>query len=867
VASAIPLRLLIKGEPLDRVEEETRTILPLLRVKDVADIVVVYRQGARALAGRTRDLASFDDGEFDQAAFEARLDRISPMVVGWYRVARLRACVLAGDHAQALAAGEEARRLLPFFAGTTAARDFHIFHALAGAALFSQASAPEQERWLSTLHEHTEKLARWAAANPATFRHSHALLAAELARLEARPEEAAGLYEESIQEARAQGFLGDEALAYERAAAFYRERGALSVATALAGEARSCYLRWGAEGKARQIQRLYPRLAPASPPFAAGSTVVTRSEDIDLLSVVKTSQALSGEVLRENLVRTLMQVLLAQSGAACGTLLLVRDGSLGIEAEADSDERGTRVRRLHGMAATSSPALPHGIVQYVWRTGERLALDDARAEPRFARDDYLARVQPRSVLCMPIRRQAEVVGILYLENAALAGAFTPQRLFVLELLAAQAAISLENARFVEQEHAARAAAEQGRARAALMAEASALLSESLDFRVVLERLATLMVRHLADWCIVDLVERGQVRRVAGAHREVEKAAALLGQQDRYPRIWTPSAAVSNVIRSGEAFFAAGSATDGGAGSVMSVPLLIRGEVVGTITLATDQGGRAFERDDLALAQEIAQRAATAVDNARLYLSAQDSVRLRDEFLSVASHELNTPMTAMMLTLQGLSSDVPAVDERTAQWRQMVGLAERQGRRLSRLVEELLDATRIHRGDLPLRLEAVDLGRTVKEAVDRYQPEIARAGYRVALELAPGVCGRWDPLRLEQVVLNLLSNALKFGGGQPVEVKVEPAGEAARLSVTDHGMGIEPELQARIFDRFVRGVSATHFGGLGLGLYISREIVSGLGGTIEVKSQRGQGATFTVTLPCAGPLPPIAVTASEEGAAS
>jgi signal transduction histidine kinase len=141
---------------------------------------------------------------------------------------------------------------------------------------------------------------------------------------------------------------------------------------------------------------------------------------------------------------------------------------------------------------------------------------------------------------------------------------------------------------------------------------------------------------------------------------------------------------------------------------------------------------------------------------------------------------------------------------------------------------------------------------VREAVERYQAEISRAGYPVALHIEPAVFGLWDPRRLEQVVLNLLSNAIKFGAGQPVEVTVEGKDGMARLSVTDHGVGVEPELQTRIFDRFVRGVSAQHFGGLGLGLYVSREIVTAHGGSLAVKSQRGQGSTFTMTLPCAGP---------------
>src|SRR5262249_2900698 len=203
-----------------------------------------------------------------------------------------------------------------------------------------------------------------------------------------------------------------------------------------------------------------------------------------LLSVVKTSQAISREVIVGKLLRQVMEVVLAQSGAEKGYLIVPREGALWIEAQALLEARGTRVQTDEGLAVASSALVPRSIVQYVWRTRQSVVLDDAVAQTRFSDDDYIVRTRPRSVLCLPVLRQAEVVGLLYLENNVVPGAFTPAHLTVLELLAAQAAISLENARSMEREQVARAAAEAAERRAEFLAEASALLGESLEYQAV-----------------------------------------------------------------------------------------------------------------------------------------------------------------------------------------------------------------------------------------------------------------------------------------------------------------------------------------------------------------------------------------------
>jgi PAS domain S-box-containing protein len=221
-----------------------------------------------------------------------------------------------------------------------------------------------------------------------------------------------------------------------------------------------------------------------------------------------------------------------------------------------------------------------------------------------------------------------------------------------------------------------------------------------------------------------------------------------------------------------------------------------------------------------------------------------SVRVRDEFISVASHELFTPITSLALTIRGLSESQAANEIRT----RLLRSAERQISRLSRLVGELLDVTRIDLGRLSLNLEEVDLCDVARETVERLMPELERDHVRVELDAPSGVVGRWDRSRLEQVVTNLVANAIKFGRGEPIAIEVRGDGTTATLAVSDKGIGIDADRLSLIFERFQRGVSSRHFAGLGLGLFIGRQIVEAHGGGIDVSSQPGVGSRFRIQLP-------------------
>ena len=401
----------------------------------------------------------------------------------------------------------------------------------------------------------------------------------------------------------------------------------------------------------------------------------------------------------------------------------------------------------------------------------------------------------------------------------------------------------------------------------LLADASAMLGRSLDIPTIAETLAERVAPAVGDGCSVDLYEEDGVflRRMAicyPRHRERETRY----QGVRYARDANADTPLQRVLRTGQpellthpsreelermaqAPEALRCPRDAGARAVLIAPLLHRERVLGIITVFTRE--RPLEDTDGALVLELGRRAGSAVENARLFHEAQEAIRVRDEFLSIASHELNTPLTPLMMNLQRLHRTVANGDGtqelKGEQLVRVVDVAQRQTRRLARLVNELLDISRIRLGRLELQREELELGSVVRGVVKRLGEEGLWPGSPLTLNVEAAVEGWWDRTRLEQVVGNLLANAARYGQGNPVDVTVRAQGGEACLVVRDRGIGIAPEALKRIFERFERAASR-NFGGLGLGLYIVRQIVEAHGGTISVESELGRGSTFTVKLP-------------------
>lgn len=407
-----------------------------------------------------------------------------------------------------------------------------------------------------------------------------------------------------------------------------------------------------------------------------------------------------------------------------------------------------------------------------------------------------------------------------------------------------------------------------------MIEASTLLAESLDFDATIQKVTRLSVPAIADVCVMTV---GQVTAAAelapefsdgepegwlrelvhrsvahnGAPGAVEKVLAT-GKSQLLPEITH-----EQMSRFAETHTDLAAALDRfQARSCMIVPMGSRGRVVGAIVLLTSAGsGRRYDAGDLALAEELGRRCGVAAENSRLYTEAREAIAVRDEFLSVASHELRTPLSPLLLQTQLIERRIPQLvqDEQGHVWlSDRVISIRRQGLRIKRLISELLDVVRIRRGELQIDAEPVDLVEVVREMSEALAAEGGIDLSKLAMSFHQDrIVGHWDHLRVQQIVANLLSNAVRHGGASRISVSAGVEGDAAVLVVTDQGPGIDDKDQQRIFEPLERAAAAQRSGGLGLGLYVSRQAVQGMGGTISVNSSPGAGACFIVRLPMAG----------------
>jgi signal transduction histidine kinase/ActR/RegA family two-component response regulator len=502
-----------------------------------------------------------------------------------------------------------------------------------------------------------------------------------------------------------------------------------------------------------------------------------------------------------------------------------------------------------------------------------LVAEDVLAEPRLGERVAVYREEGiRSLLAVPLQIHGTPCGTLtfYFRTPH---CFGEAEVRVATALADLAASALGSADLYEQQSRMRAQAEATQRRLAFLAEASAALSSTLNEEVTLQSVACVAVPYLADWCVVDLLrEDGSVQRFVGRHSDPARDRLLyeLLRHSR-PDSGSPSGGGAGpcgapaVLRTGKpevvseveggwlAEAAAGPEharvlRELGLGSYMVVPLAARGRVLGAISFVSARPHR-YGPDDLALGEDLARRAALAVDHARLYRQARESDRRKDEFLAMLSHELRNPLAPVLNTLAVLRtrggvgpSDLQAHE-----------LIERQVRHMARLVDDLLDVSRVTRGKIALQKERVDLRALAARAAETCRPLIEGRRHALAVALPEGPAFvEADPTRLEQVLTNLLNNAAKYTepGGR-IRLAVERAGGDAVVRVRDTGIGMAPEVRARAFDLFVQGdrALARSEGGLGVGLTMVRSLVEMHGGAVEAHSDGpGQGSEFVVRLP-------------------
>lgn len=418
------------------------------------------------------------------------------------------------------------------------------------------------------------------------------------------------------------------------------------------------------------------------------------------------------------------------------------------------------------------------------------------------------------------------------------------------------------------ERAARKSAEADRMRAELLAEASARIAGSIDYSATARAIAELAVPRFADLCVVrfadTLADGGKPLEEVIVHGDPDMVAHLAELRRRFPHTDSAPQGVAHVMKTGvaswipfvdDSMYTGMAETDehhhmlskSQIRSVVVAPMLAHSETLGAIAFALCGPSRQYTEADLSLGEELGRRAGLAIDNARSHRVARQAIAARDEFLSIASHELRTPLTPLQLELESIRALVSPL-EGTGKLTRKLETAERQVRRIARLIDGLLDVSRLSAGQLKLEFEETDLVVTVRDVCERFAAEAKAQKVTVEIENDGDVRGTWDAVRVDQVVVNLLTNAIKYGAGGRVVIRVWQDPTDAYLTVRDEGIGVPAAELERIFERYERAVSSRAYGGLGLGLYITKELVGAHGGKVWATRNPDAGSTFHIKLP-------------------
>ena len=864
-SDALNTNLLAAGDPLAEVQHEAENGLEFaekVRFGIVTNVIIAQLGLIRTLRGLTSKFGSFDDGHLDELRFEHHLANqpILALPECWYWIRKLQARFFAGDYESAVEASIKARRLLWTSPSLFETAEYHFYGALARAAVSGAATPDSKGEHLKALVEHHKQLALWAENCPENFETRVALVAAEIARIEGRALDSERLYEQAIHSARANGFVHNEALANELAARFYAGRGFEKIAHAYLRDSRHCYLRWGADGKVRQLEQLYPQLREAPSVPAPTTTIEAPLEHLDLATVMKMSQAVTGEILLEKLIETLLKTAVEQAGAERGLLVLPDGEQYRIEAEIGPGAHQVDVRLRR--APVSSSELPESLLRYVIRSQEKVILDDASTHTLFSQDEYLRQRHPKSVLCLPLLKQSKLISVLYLENNLAPRVFTPKRVAMLELLASQAAISLDHARLYSELSRANASLER-EINERLRAEAAVRRSEAY-----LAEAESLSKSGSWAWnpATKEITHWSQERyRLFGfdPNAGIPPFEAILQRihpEDRRKWLENGEDTIRERRDSGLEFRVV--LPDGEIKHLYGVghPIFSEsGDLVEVIGLGIDITER--KRAERELRQK-----EVSLREAQSNLAHVSRLTTMGELAASIVHEVNQPIAGIVTNanaaLRWLAREVPDLNETGETIRRII----RDGKRAGEIVSRIRALAK----KAPPQKDWLDLNQAIGEVIAIVRSELQRHRVSLQTELANDLLIMGDRIQLQQVVLNLLVNAIEavsgvsegprelWVGSQKVTEIPDEANEgksfsessagAARthvlIAVRDSGPGLDPSALNRLFEAFY----TTKPQGLGMGLLISRSIVEAHGGRLLVKANAPRGAVFQFTLP-------------------
>jgi len=814
VCNALNQNLLSAGDALDDVQLEFEHTLEFVRkVAHTFSVDIVSSQLAyvRNLRGLTSQFGSFDDGQFDEHWMEAHFAENPNLTFPewWYWILKLQARFHAGDYASALRAARRVERRPSLSRLLSMAADYQLFSALSHAASCGSGTLEECQGHLAALAAHHADFVAWAKTGPANFENLAALVGAEVARVEGRELDAERLYEQAIRSAREQSFVQNEALAYEWAARFYASRGFDDIAHLYLRRARHCYARWGAGGKVRQLDERYPRLREEEPTPDSRATIGEPVERLELATVLKVSQAVSGEIVLEKLVDTVLRTAIEHAGADRGVLIVPRGDDLRIQAVASTDGSALPIALCD--VPLGSAVLPESVVRYAARAHETVNLDDASARGAFASDEYIRREHARSVLCLPLLQQGRLMALLYLENNLAAGVFTPARMAVLNVLASQAAMSLEKTRLYQE-----------------LQQRDKKIRRLVDANIVGVSVATL------DGQIIDANDA--LLNMLGYNRD-DLISGRLRWTELTPPDWrvVTEEALAQIAAQGtcDVYEKEYLRKDGS-----RVPVLIaaaaveetRGEIVGFVLDLTERKGAELERERLRQLQA--------------HLAHLNRVTTMGELAASIAHEIKQPIAAAMIDAKVCVRTLAADRLNVEAAREAAARLMKDAVRADEIIKR---TTALYKKDT-IQRERVDINAMIRQMAVMFQQEAVASSVSIQTRLVDGIPQVMaDPVQLQQVFMNLMLNAIdamKGTGGELTITSQIREGAELLIGVSDTGVGLPADNPEQIFESF----ATTKPHGTGMGLTITRSIVESHGGRVWAIANDPHGAIFQFTLP-------------------
>ncbi len=699
---------------------------------------------------------------------------------------------------------------------------FHFYDALLRLSSFSKANKKEKKRHLKIIKSHQKKLKKWAHHAPMNHLHKWTLVEAERHRVLGEDTKAAELYDQAIALAKEHEYLQEEALGNELAAKFRLTCGNTRLAEDYMTKAVYCYSLWGAKAKVDYLHKTWPQLtARTNKSNARTQTGVDpklslhTAESLDLQSVIKASQAISGEIVLDKLMKKMITVLIENAGAQKALLLSEYDNQWKIEAQGTVSKDG--ITALTEFKTAGPSDVPHSIIHYCAKNQKNIVIDNAAQEIAFNQDIYIKTCQPLSILCTPIFHQGKLANILYLENNLMPGAFTPDRLTLIQLLSSQAAISLQNA--------------------------------SLYYRL---QASEKKYRDIFENAVEGIFQISTDGRFISANQSM---ADILGYD-------SPAALMALTGNMKYQFF-----SDHAAREQFVKEFREKGQVTGL-----EIGG--IRKDNREFWGSLSLRAVYDSNRKIIYYegsvtditehkkmeqaereaqTAKAAAKAKDEFLANMSHEIRTPMT----TIVGMTKLAMETELTTSQHDYLKNI-KTSSDSLLHIIDDILNFSKIEAGKLEIEVIEFCLNDIIDKISYMFSSTLTEKEiefiFSISNEIPDILLG--DPLKISQVLINLISNAIKFTDKGEILLRIEPVEKdknsvTLRFFVKDTGIGIAKEHIDKLFDSFTQadGSITRKFGGTGLGLAICKNIIELMNGRIWVESIEGQGSTFYFEIVC------------------